>query len=62
MILDPITLFGLDGCLEVVPINQRKQFQLFLVYLHSLVVDAPVLAEDFTLFVSLASEVITKLP
>ena len=65
MVLDSIALFLLDSSLKLIP--TRNSFSYTDISnnlnrnLHALVVDAPLLAENITLIVDLASQVITEL-
>ena len=63
MVLDPILLFLDECCFELIPIISKKSgYEYLSCDLHSLVVVAPCLPEDFTLFIELPGQVLTQIP
>ena len=64
VVLDSVTLFLLNSSLKRIPTGNSFNYQdphVLCHHLHSLVVDTPLLAEDSTLFIDLASQVVTQL-
>ena len=63
MVLDPILLFLDECCFELIPIISKKSgYEYFGCDLHSLVVVAPRLSEDLTLFIELPGQVLAQIP